>query len=347
MSGSSDSSIPDNTIPEETCSWTGLLLPVLRVTVDTVTEDPLKIFESSYLDHFFRKKEGQTGNISDILSFFRKDHIMEMRQCFQRLSTEAIELDYEHFQEVPFQKVLELRNYLKLSKWSSNHEFPVEYGIQESLRRFYTQLLYMTRKRNIQQEVMEGMFQELFISFARIYGLEVHGFEDKSKFRLRIGDCHVTSNPDALICNSAFQDQGDNDIIAVVEVKKKYSREGDPESERTQQNKEIVTWQVPHVNDNVKAKHIGEMLAVLPYSVFGNNGLYGFIVQGTNVTVVSLKLYEGYYDSLKEGQLNMKNAVVQYSRECNFLSKEGRAYLSDVFFYMSKLQDYLYEHRLT
>lgn len=131
-SSSGDSSIPDNTIPEETSSWTGILLPILRISVDTVTEDPFKIFETAYVDHFLGKKAGPTEArntcISDIYSFFRKDNIKKMKHCFRRLCTETIELDYNHIQEVPFQKVLELRNYLKSVKWSSIHEFPVEYG---------------------------------------------------------------------------------------------------------------------------------------------------------------------------------------------------------------------------
>ena len=64
------------------------------------------------------------------------------------------------------------------------------------------------------------------------------------------------------------------------------------------------------------------------------------------VTVMSFKSDEEYYESLKQGK-PIKNAVVQYSRECNMLSKEGRAFLSDVLFDMSKLLEFLCERRFS
>lgn len=40
-----------------------------------------------------------------------------------------------------------------------------------------------------------------------------------------------------------------------------------------------------HIPSELKAKHIGEMLALLPSSVFGTRGIYGFLVQGTKVNI--------------------------------------------------------------
>lgn len=49
-----------------------------------------------------------------------------------------------------------------------------------------------------------------------------------------------------------------------------------------------------HIPSELKAKHIGEMLALLPSSVFGTRGIYGFLVQGTKVNIEEVCFYRFY-----------------------------------------------------
>jgi hypothetical protein len=48
-------------------------------------------------------------------------------------------------------------------------------------------------------------------------------------------------------------------------------------------NAEKTTTVINHLDSNLKGQHVGEMLAVLPRSVFDLHGIYGIIVQGTEV----------------------------------------------------------------
>lgn len=40
-----------------------------------------------------------------------------------------------------------------------------------------------------------------------------------------------------------------------------------------------------HVGADLQSKHVGQSLGVLPYSVFGERGMFGILVDGTNVSV--------------------------------------------------------------
>lgn len=54
-----------------------------------------------------------------------------------------------------------------------------------------------------------------------------------------------------------------------------------------------------HIPSELKAEHIGEMLALLPSSVFGTRGIYGFLVQGTKVNIEKVLLSLLKYASCK------------------------------------------------
>ena len=51
-------------------------------------------------------------------------------------------------------------------------------------------------------------------------------------------------------------------------------------------SKEKMQHSLEFLASEVKGQHTGEMLSLLPSSVFGTNGIFGFIVQGTNVRPV-------------------------------------------------------------
>lgn len=49
-----------------------------------------------------------------------------------------------------------------------------------------------------------------------------------------------------------------------------------------------------HDGGDLQSKHVGQSLGVLPYSVFGERGMFGILVDGTNVSVEN---YRGFYNT--------------------------------------------------
>ncbi|XP_078321337.1 uncharacterized protein LOC111115924 [Crassostrea virginica] len=154
-----------------------------------------------------------------------------------------------------------------------------------------------------------------------------------------VGGKKIISIPDALIYKTAKKPAVDEKILAVVEVKKKYSKSEDRVSERKLRNIEKKATFVDHLDSNLKGQHVGEMLAVLPKSIFKLHGIYGIVVQGTEVTISSLTVGEQYYKNLQEGSLHKMSSVVKYSRPFNFLKETERESLIDTFVDMKSLLD--------
>ena len=69
-------------------------------------------------------------------------------------------------------------------------------------------------------------------------------------------------------------------------VKKEYSNSEGKVSERSPRHAENRATFVDHLDSSLKGQHVGGMLAVLPKSVFELHGIYGMIVQGTEVCLV-------------------------------------------------------------
>lgn len=55
---------------------------------------------------------------------------------------------------------------------------------------------------------------------------------------------------------------------------------------QTRNSEMIKTSVIKHIDSGLKGQHAGEMLAVIPSSVFDSNGIYGIIVQGTMVGII-------------------------------------------------------------
>lgn len=49
-----------------------------------------------------------------------------------------------------------------------------------------------------------------------------------------------------------------------------------------------------HVGGDLQSKHVGQSLGVLPYSVFGERGMFGILVDGTNVSVGNYRRFYNY-----------------------------------------------------
>lgn len=52
--------------------------------------------------------------------------------------------------------------------------------------------------------------------------------------------------------------------------------------------------QSKHVGGDLQSKHVGQSLGVLPYSVFGERGMFGILVDGTNVSIGN---YRRFYNT--------------------------------------------------
>lgn len=72
-------------------------------------------------------------------------------------------------------------------------------------------------------------------------------------------------------------------IFYFLKVRKEYSTEEDSGKTRKSQKVEKTDNSVKHLSSKLKGQHIGGMLSVLQHSVFGEAGVYGFVVQGTEV----------------------------------------------------------------
>lgn len=50
-----------------------------------------------------------------------------------------------------------------------------------------------------------------------------------------------------------------------------------------------------HVGADLQSKHVGQSLGVLPYSVFGERGMFGIIVDGTKVGWIRFNMYDSLF----------------------------------------------------
>lgn len=217
--------------------------------------------------------------------------------------------------------------------------------IYAKLKVFSDQLLYVLGHKN---NPSERMFQQLFMAFVRIFDLTIFDTTNSpnSCYCLYHGHNVVMSEPAAVISSYKLSPEMEleSKVIAVVEVKKDYSKPMLHVGDDAPANKKIKVESTlqnvaEHLDSRVKGKHIGDMLAVTQSSsLFGLNGIFGFIVQGTKVTVVSLETSKQYFDNLviNEKTMNLRPEV-SYSREYNILSKDGRQELIPVLLGMEKL----------
>ncbi|CAC5422334.1 unnamed protein product [Mytilus coruscus] len=303
MSNDTDSTSVFDTMRTNISEWTEVVLPNIRIKFDTCAPESINTVFSKGVLHFVEEKiRSEVVN----LFWFRSEEDEEKKtksdRC-QRFARERI--------------CRELSTSLKTLMW---------------------QLLYMHRrvKGNTSQELSEGMFQELFVTFARTFGLNIVSSPSVDKYSLTIGMKDFVAIPDAFICHPT--ETGDDKICAVIQVKG-CSKDEDNDHTRNLTNVPKGSY-AGHIGSALKGQHCGQFLCTLPYSVFGKNGMFGFIVQGTKVTLTAFKADDGYYDNLCSGQ---KEAFVTYSKEYNILRKEDRKLLVQTFLDIGKLMDFLCE----
>ncbi|XP_063397091.1 uncharacterized protein LOC134681408 [Mytilus trossulus] len=280
-------------------------------------------------------------------------------ECFEYVLNCWDDLDCEYINQInigsALKKVQELdrqfeRSSLYLCEWFNRKSKENKVIVLEmcrcifyGLKLFYDQLLFMMKHSHNGDPVTEKMFLDLFTAFVRIFDLKIYD-TTKTEQYFTIGERQFISEPDAMIYKFTESESCDaarlESSVFVVAKVKEYCE--DKTKDRTCNLRHVsdnLERVADHIDSHVKGQHIGDMLAVTQStSALGNNGVFGFIVQGTKVTLTSLKVCDDFFES-KDSTVaaNRTKGTVNYSKQCNILLKRGRHELIPVMLSMSTL----------
>ncbi|XP_076114088.1 uncharacterized protein LOC143082327 [Mytilus galloprovincialis] len=362
---------PEN-IPETTSAWSAYeVCNKLSVTLK-YNDDPRSVFIIGYLELM----EQNIKLIEYMKNHFESpdQEYKTKHKCFQfALNTwKDMVIDSEFINDIEVSGALKMNIVLDkpFEKSSLYHDFvepkekkqEADNGEQLVLLRSTCQKIFAKLKVFSDQLLFvmdnlgypsERMFKDLFMAFVRIFDLKIFDTTNTPgcRYYLHHGEQTVTSIPGAVMSSytartGSITPKLVSKVVAVVEVRKEYSHSPNQDSESSSEAKKIRLESrqtdsiAEHVHTRLKGQHIGDMLAVTQSeaSVFDYNGVFGFIVQGTKVTFVSLQSSKKYFDNLLEND-KTKNvwAEVRYSKECNLLTKEGRTNLIPVLLGIEKL----------
>lgn len=356
LRSSSNSAVFDGDIPTQTSNWNCTVFPKLHIESIPDVFSPYVVF-SSYADFLENQKIKRSKIIATM-----NEHVLEkweLQDCYMYAIEHILDLDYEHVDHVPVHRVQELYKYTQsqaldepsLEEWQKYFaERNLEDGgstskqkwqwMHEKISDFLWQLLYLVNKRQIPdpEELTEGMFQDLFIRFARIFGLNLIGVPSVGQYSFDLYNEEISSVPDALLIDPL---KG-NSIFGIVKVKNYYSKESDSQTQRNLERGTTVHNQDQCVDSRLKGQLVGDILAVLKNSMFGPTGIFGLIVQATEVTIVAFATEDNYLECIKNGKFpNRDCATVKYSEKCNILTKRGRLELVKAFLGMVDLLECL------
>lgn len=358
---SSNNESPISIIPRQTSEWDNMVLTILGVGIVQEAHHPYEVFTRPVIE-----SDGSSTDFEKYRSIFRLtcgtdsetiEHKIKF-ECVKHLFNNVLDFSYEHIQDASQQTVCDLYRKIKelqeidlmeaVPEINPTHYFRTFPSLRWSCMRiiveagnFIQHLLLMIRRKNQYScDLNEGEYQELFVRFVRIFGLNIISVPNVPAFKTQIGSVEVSSVPDALVIHPTCE----NLIMASVEVRKEYSTEEDSGKTRKSQKVEKTDNSVKHLSSKLKGQHIGGMLSVLQHSVFGEAGVYGFVVQGTEVTVSALSAEKNYLGAIKEGSLPKtdKDLVsIKYSEKCNILTKKGRLELIQTLFDMATFMERL------
>ncbi|XP_052064769.1 uncharacterized protein LOC127704671 [Mytilus californianus] len=338
-------------ISKNTSEWTLQCLSNFHIETDiSVPSNELmgayEVFTNGYL-YFINNKNKCANVVSNFGSRSEEDE--QKCDCYKYAVHDVFNIDCHHIDEVTDEDLHDLKQ-IETDLWIDNFVERITSTKQRNAREricrdlsrhlnmFKRQLIYMLRRRrgNDLREISEGMYQELFVSFARIFGLNILSGSNVEKYTSHINDRDIVALPNGLICHPT--DVNEDKICAVIKVKGYREDEGNDYVSDLRSTNNACYAQ--HIGSSLKGQLGGQFLCTLPFSVFGNHGMYGFLVQGTNVMLTSFKPEDGYYTNLCNGNLQNKGAVMTYSKEYNLLRKEDRRQLVQTFLDMGKLLEY-------
>ncbi|XP_052099280.1 uncharacterized protein LOC127733874 [Mytilus californianus] len=364
QSQTSSNARPINHIPKETRDWTEETIFNNLQIKDMLSPSPVDVFNTGYVDSFLKNHVKIRDYMLKANNQVQDQKHRSKYDCYAFALNEAFDVDCSVLSDLTISKALQLTeefkkpfqescfakwlfeynlNFIQLEKDKIKDMRNICQNIYPRLQQFCGQLLFMVERTHRQNSdnLTQAMYQELFVTFLRIFGVTVLDVPNLPAYHLTIGDRVVTSIPDAVVCSYVRNgEEVEEKVIAVVEVKKDYPRpDSNLEIVRQTRNSERKTSAIKHIDSGLKGQHAGEMLAVIPSSVFGSNGIYGIIVQGTMITFVSLATSQEYCNNLSEGKMKNCHATIKYSNAVNMLSTEGRKELVSTFLGMSTLLD--------
>ncbi|XP_076070121.1 uncharacterized protein LOC143041873 [Mytilus galloprovincialis] len=323
-------------IKKNISDWTAMDLSPFRMNFEKCANIENVFFNG--LSHFAMKKEWSPR----ILKLgFRSPEDQVKCECFQYAIDNIINIDCNNIEEIEFSDLSKIRHIIEDAHWIADYVGTSDVRdricreLSSCLKIFIWQLSFMVgrQKNDILEGVSDGMFQELFVNFARIFNMHIVSSLSVPNYPLTVCGRSLVACPDAILCHPT--DNGLEKICAVIMVKQ-CNKEEDLEQARNLRGLQRTSYS-RQIGSSYEGQHGGQFLCTLPYSVFGNNGMYGFIVQGTAVTLTSFKPEEGYYDNLCKGCLLNKVATVTHSRTYNILRKDDRKKLVQTFLDIGKL----------
>lgn len=359
-------------IPQRTSDWSAdEVCYDLSVTLK-YNDDPRSVFIIGYLELI-----GQNVKLVEYMKNHFESPDQEYKtkhECFQFAlnSWDDMVIDSESINNIEVSSAIKMNNVLDkpFEKSSLYYDFvelkekkqEVENGEQLALLRSTCEKIFAKLKVFSDQLLFvmdnfgnpsERMFKDLFMAFVRLFDLKIFDTTDTPgcSYYFNHGKHTVTSIPGAVMSSytagtGSVTSKLVSRVVAVVELRKENSHSLDQDSDTSPEAKKIRLGSrqtdsiAEHVPARLKGKHIGDMLAVTQSaaSYFEFNGIFGFIVQGTKVTFVSLQSSKEYFANLlKKDKTKNVWADVRYSRECNLLTKEGRKDLIPVLLGIEKL----------
>ncbi|CAG2191123.1 unnamed protein product [Mytilus edulis] len=312
-------------INKNTSEWTMQCLSNFHIQTETDASEPSNKLLDAYqlftngLLHFINDKNKCANLVSNFGE--RSEEDKQKCDCYKYAVHDLFSIDCHHIDEVTDEDLKKIETNLWIDnfveKITSTKQRLFRERICRDLSRhlnmFNRQLIYMLRRRrgNDLREISEGMYQELFVSFARIFGLNIVSGSNVEPYSLNINDTDIVAIPDGLICHPT--DLKEDKICAVIKVK------GYREDECSDMRSTNNACYAPHIDSSLKGQLGGQFICTLPFSVFRNHGMYGFLVQGTNVTLTSFKPEDGYYTNLCNGNLQNKGANISRKTILSFI----------------------------
>ncbi|CAG2219195.1 unnamed protein product [Mytilus edulis] len=174
------------------------------------------------------------------------------------------------------------------------------------------------------------------MSQSHVISHEAMSGSNVEKYSVTIKENDFVATPDAVICHPSALDS--DKIFAVITVKQDQEEENDPVESSSKKQKKSPE---DHIDSSLKGQHCSQFLSTLPFSVFGNRGMYGFIVQETNVTLTCFRPEDRYYEDLCNGCLQENKAVMTFSKQYNILKKNDRRQLVDTLLDFEKFLKFL------
>ncbi|KAK3109098.1 hypothetical protein FSP39_022978 [Pinctada imbricata] len=321
-------------LPIRTCDWKQTSLDVIRMYPEFSHDSPCEILKRSLkrlwgeemYQHYSKEIKSSRGNLyfQEIKSF-----ILELSDCL---------LNRSHIDNVTITSIYDMKASIRELMKRKNINITAEalelWGkdwrclMKSAAVRFGIQLEHMLSSKLKTDRYKEGMFQTLFMYFLDMCNLTAFGFTNIGSKNVQIKRAQVTSIPDILIMDSRIHCIAEEEVTAVVEVKKDYGKQDVTIANLTRCGKRSPGYyadECRNVSSDLICQHGGDLLAYLPDSIFGSKGIFGMIVQDTEVTVTFLDAESGYFEAVQTlFEEKRCSSKINLSGEYNFLSKDDR-----------------------